>query len=955
MANPFDAFDQQAGSSTPPAAVAAGGGANPFDQFGSGLNDSSGDMPSDTTGSQATLGSVAKNAGTGMLAGIPDAISTFESVSPAGIGRTLMSAVGLPTLPDSGTLIKKGMGLVGINPDDASQLPQPRNAPERIARMGGEALAGSVLFPEGSLVRNAVTGLSGGLGAGIGEEVAPDSLKPAAGLAGGLIGGGIGLGAGEIPNAIAKTGSAARDFAAPMLGEGERQRLAGKILNNAASDPDAAIQNIDNAPELVPGSKPTTFQASGDLGLGQLERAIAAKNPQDFRNQAAEQNSARLDALMNIQNEGHPEAVADFFRSRLDQLDQATQDIHDRAAQAARSAAEGIGGTSAPETSGEAVRASLQGNLDNVKQQENALWSAVDPEKNMMTIATPIKKAWQSIYGELSPEKATSLSPAERALADIVPGYGQTLPLQRLIDLRSTVSQAMRDARSPLQPNSAAYGRLSQLRGDIEGAISDSIAQKAAQEQKAVSEGALQPEETTLQRWMRERDAIVNAQAAVAKSGRNPGAAIGTGTDVSSGQVRAGRQGIGQSGGTEGGSGSQGPIIDQDAANRLKQATSATKARHETFDTKPVSQILKRPGASYPYEMPGGQVAASVWKAGNAGGDAIRTVLKASPEAVEPIRDLAANSLRSSTGPDGIITPKTLTTWKAKHASALQALEEASPGTTAAFQDAARAAETMARIGERRKDALEAYQKSAIGKVMKVSDPSDVVKTVGSLLSGKDGVKAMRQLAIEAQKDPDAIEGLRKAVVDYMKSKLISNTEAATSGRDVIKSDQFQTFLGKHYTALRQVFNDEELGTMRAIAQDLKRANRSIAALKLPGGSNTTQDLLASSKHDLHQSILGKIMMHGAGALIGFSTEGGLIGATLGAIGSRVVSAAREAGIGRIDDLIREAMLDPKLAKTLMMKAPKKPDTGSEITLASRLRRMAAFVPAVTNHSSQEN
>src|SRR6185312_15181497 len=96
----------------------------------------------------------------------------------------------------------------------------------------------------------------GGLGAGIGEEVAPDSLKPAAGLAGGLIGGGIGLGAGEIPNAIAKTGSAARDFAAPMLGEGERQRLAGKILNNAASDPDTAIQNIDNAQNSSPARNP---------------------------------------------------------------------------------------------------------------------------------------------------------------------------------------------------------------------------------------------------------------------------------------------------------------------------------------------------------------------------------------------------------------------------------------------------------------------------------------------------------------------------------------------------------------------------------------------------------------------------------------------------------------------------------------------------------------------------
>src|SRR6185312_7017702 len=129
------------------------------------------------------------------------------------------------------------------------------------------------------------------------------------------------------------------------------------------------------------------------------------------------------------------------------------QAAYDSAATQAKTAAGNIGGDQPIEALGEGIRSALQTKLDSVKANESALWKAVDPNGNLMTVATPVKQAVQSIYGDMSPETALSLSPIERNLADVVSNYGQVLPFQRLIGLRSAVSQAMRDAHSPLQPN----------------------------------------------------------------------------------------------------------------------------------------------------------------------------------------------------------------------------------------------------------------------------------------------------------------------------------------------------------------------------------------------------------------------------------------------------------------------------------------------------------------------
>lgn len=970
MANPFDQFDGSPPaigtnvSPPSPTDAAPAGGANPFDVF-DGQNTAFGSPSNGTaasgTDNQASLSSVAKNFGTGLLAGIPKLETFVEgALTPPGFAGKPFGRAATPeeTPMSLGDVAKKGLGLIGLNPDDPSQMPQPQNAPERIARMGGEGLSSGIVFP-GSALTNAVIGTTSGVGSGIGQEVAPEGYKGLGGFLGGLVGGGVGAVASEVPSAVGAGARAAADYAAPFTAGGQ-ERLAAKTLANAATDRDAAVQALSQPQEIVPGSMPTTFQATGDTGLGQLERAVATKSPDEFLARRADQNAARLDALSNVQAEGHPEAVGSFFRDQLDQIDQQMQSAQDAAATSARSAAEGLGGSQGPDVLGEQTRSAIQGSLDAAKTNEGALWKAVDPDKTMNVVASPVKQAFQNVYGNMTPEASIGLAPVERQIGDIVSGYGQTLPLQNLVDLRSAVSGAMRDVRSPLQYNAPAYGRLTQLRGAVEDAISQSVQQRAAEEQQAVAMGTMQPEQTTFARLQQEALDFQSAKRAerLGEAGGNAGANVSGGPRIPSSQVGAGDEAGRSANGASGNPQAQGAFLDQDTADRLKAATAATAQRKQTFGAPPVSKILQRPGNSQPYTMPGGGVSSTAWKAGTGGADAVNAILKASPKAVGPLKDIAASSLRSK-AQDGILSSKQFDAWKAQHAPALAALEKASPGSTAAFENAARAGDHLATIAQQRKDAIAAVEKSAVGRLLKVDDPADVVKTVGSVFNRSDAVKTMRGLAQAAARDPAALEGLRRAVVEHMESKLISNTEAGTSGKNLIKSDAFQSFLGKNYTALRQVFSDQELGSMRAIAQDLKRANRSITS-KLPGRSNSMQDYLAVGKNDLHQSIISKILTHAAGGGAGAGLAS-VIGATgplgwaisgLGFLGSHVLSGAREAGLQSINDLVKEAMLNPDLAKSLLMKAPKKPDTGSAITLANKLRSVGAL-SAMQNSAQQ--
>ncbi|WP_322994250.1 hypothetical protein [Castellaniella sp.] len=132
-----------------------------------------------------------------------------------------------------------------------------------------------------------------------------------------------------------------------------------------------------------------------------------------------------------------------------------------------------------------------------------------------------------------------------------------------------------------------------------------------------------------------------------------------------------------------------------------------------------------------------------------------------------------------------------------------------------------------------------------------------------------------------------------------------------------MKADQFQSFLRQNRAALAQVFSAEEMTSLKAVADDLQRSARSLNAVRIPGQSNTAQDMTALGKSD-HSGlgIVTQVLLAG-----GASAFGGPMGAMASVMTTSAINAMRRRGMTKADDLVREALLDPVLAKGLLQKA----------------------------------
>lgn len=877
--------------------------------------------------------------------------------------------------------IKRGMAAVGVpNPDEVPA----ENTAERIARGTGGGIAGMIV-PEavvgalaktgtmapqavetaqrvfgrsqgaGDLAKAAAVGATAGATGETAAELAPDQYKPIARLAGNVAGGVGGALAAETPRLVVEAARGARDYVAPMSKAGQ-EVTAGRTLAERASSPADVVDALDNRPhELVPDSRPTTAQLTGDMGLLSLEREVQTRNPGDFQQRRAEQNAVRVDALSGIQPHGNPADVSAGLRRQLADIDQTTSQAIERTTQDARTQADGIGGTVPPEQRGSALRAALQDAENAARAHEEDLWRAVDPEGRLAISMGPVQAAADRVYGDLTAAARAGLLPTEHTILQVMAGYQAVEPFKELADLRSAVSSAMRYelrnvGRSP------AYGRLAAFRAGIEDSIGSVVEHVAAQEAHAVARGEMSPEQTAAARLIAQRDAWYEQRQTAASLGQSASGNPGSNAAVGPRGISSVSRGLGQAGNrlrdAEGNPGLPRtepiqPNFDEAARERLNEATKATNERARRYGQGPVGQALRTQGQKGNYQSLDASVPDTFFRPGPKGFEAVQAVGRAvgDEHAHTMLADTAAASLRQfAMRPDGTLDPVRFNSWRQKHSDALRALPEDLAGQ---FDNAANASDAIGHVAHIRKEALEAYQKTAIGKLLEARHPDDVVKIVGGIFSGKNPVGSMRELVTETANDPAAREGLRKAVADYITSRFISNAEAAASGQNLVKADAFQTFVKQHNGALRQVLSAAEYNLLKAVAADLRRSNRSLTAVRIPGQSNTAQDALPELRRSLTPGTGSLLLELLVGASTGYGAGGvkGGLGGVATVLGRNVLGRMREAGMTKVDDLIRQAMLDPELARILLGKAPAKPDTGSAMTIAHRLRRLSVYAP----------
>ena len=86
------------------------------------------------------------------------------------------------------------------------------------------------------------------------------------------------------------------------------------------------------------------------------------------------------------------------------------------------------------------------------------------------------------------------------------------------------------------------------------------------------------------------------------------------------------------------------------------------------------------------------------------------------------------------------------------------------PELNAKFASAAKASDPVADAAEARRGAIDGYQKSVAGKFLGLTAPKDVTRTISGIFGTKTAVRDMTALAQKAAADPEARDGLRKAV-----------------------------------------------------------------------------------------------------------------------------------------------------------------------------------------------
>lgn len=985
---------------------------------------------------------------------------------------------------------------IGVNdPKDV----EPKGPLERAARATGagaaamvapEAMVGALaqagmltpkavqmlapLFGDGASLANtarnatlgAVGGATGSAAGQAAEEAGYGAIAPLAELAGGLAGGiGADL-AMSAPGAAARAARQAVDYVAPTTAS--QERVAGRILNDAASDP-AAVLAADGA-QLVPGSAPTTFQATGDMGLGALERAAATRDPVPFQQRRADQNSARLSALDALAPDGAPDALSRTLRGDAAAADDvAAQGVSAATARAAEDV-RGLGGDQPPEVYGARMR---QGVLDAdsvARERERALWQAVDPDGTLTIPTAETIGTARTIVKEM-PRLAAPMEGPEAAIFSAVRALdGQPLPFRELHALRSRVSDAMREE---LKANgkTATYARLTRLRGAIERDLEGSVlttgengvpaasgsslgdtwdapprataaddgwpgpTPRAARQSEAPASDAVTREAADIAsgrrapyrppsflRWISARGGVrpdANVEAALDAADRRAGGILATsGRTVDEwGEAIAEHAGMQQRPDQnqildwigEAANGREPDwwrtlyanpereeaariardiqrvaseegiqlrtrraaqeLIEQEAApfsakrpnaappepirpatfdasaqERLRAATDATKERARTF--APLKDVVKTRGTANDFVTPDAVVPQRVFVPGPKGQATVKSYLDAvGDEGRAPLHDYAVAALRrAAEKPDGTLDPAKVEAWRARHRDALRAL----PETDKALATAAQASAAVDALAASRREAMEARQAGIVGKLMALEDPQDVTRAVGAIFARQDAMREMKRLAEATAGNEDARAGLRKAVADFLNRQFISSTEAATSGAGTLKSDSFQAFVRKHERTLATVFSPEEVVSLKAIAADLQQANRSISAVRIPGQSNTAQDTAALA--DGRHSMLSRIARGAAGAAgWGVGGPGWGLAAFLGA---NALASARRAGMVKVDDLVRDALLDPALAKALMQKTVAGKASGSLTLRLLHNARIAGQTSAVRPSSN---
>lgn len=594
-----------------------------------------------------------------------------------------------------------------------------------------------------------------------------------------------------------------------------------------------------------------------------------------------------------------PEQVTSYLRTRMEEIDkefgavEATErEIFDTM-MAHMSPDSGL----TPEAIGERLRTVLSSGRERVRQQENTLWEAVDPDGNIQL--GDVNLASRARLIGAMPQAAKPMAGEEAAIFAVAGAMPSNVPLREVIALRSRISDEMRQELAT-NGETPVYRRLTMLRGAIEDSIASATTAQAVRDTAAVAAGTMSAEQTLAARLARERDAWAAERGVslTGVAGSNAGAGAAPLRGVAGAETPPG----GRPGGAAGNPSVAAATGVAEAQSRLAAATDWTKLRASIFGG-PVGDVLAKQQGGV-FTMPNTQVLQQFFHGGLGGYDDVRAFVRAvggEANAVPMLRDGAVFSLRRfAENAEGVIDPGKFQNWLTNHQDALRAV----PALQQEFGNLMRVQGAIDAAALNRREAVKDFVQSSLGKFMTLEDPTSVTRTVGTMLNSNKVGDSLNALVRNIGGDPNAMAGLRSAVAENVVDRFFSGT--------TIHGPQFQEWLTKNREALTGsgVFTPEELGLWENIA-------RQVVELHSRPAPHVQADSMF--RRLVRDSLAGAGLTGMAHFTLGTTGSVPVAASWLGITGSM---ALRRAGLNHVDKMIEQMLQDPALAARMLRQAP---------------------------------
>jgi hypothetical protein len=705
-----------------------------------------------------------------------------------------------------------------------------------------------------------------------------------------------GMVAGAVPMLGPKLVKPIKDYIAPVKakeGSPEAQRQADIALADLAENAEKARADERFQPNYVPGERPTLGEKTGDRGIIQAQKAFEDTSPEfarDLERQRGETNAARREMLGEMAPENANQmAPTQFFNNRAAQIEAQHQATVRNLTEQAQREAEVVPTGIASEEVGTTLRDRIIDAENAADRATSAIYAPLATE-GLTVVGSPVRNAAASIVSEVEGTRlAKKLSGEERSIFDAAADINDVEKFSELHALEKRITnEVARNKKSPEgDPNTIR--RLSQLKTAIRDVFNNAADHQAAYEQSLVERGAMRPEETLASRLQREADAFMAQRRGEAPSEAPP---------------------------------AELPNMTAEHAERLAAGKTAHANQEQTYGQGPVGRILATLGFAGQYKMPASGIPKVAFSAGDKGYTNAQAFLRAAnndPLAIGALQDMAMMRLRERMRQDQNLTPQALNAWRNQHANALRAIDEVSPGFSSRFDNAAAATTALEEARTSGQLMVDQARQGPAAQFLRVTDAEEVAPKVGSML--KKGPTEINQVLDAAGRDPQVVNGMRAAGVDYMMREF-SNAGMA-GGENIISGAKLNKFFDEHAASMQALYGAERMKNMRLLAASLDQTQEALSAQKV-GGSDTARNLNFADR--LKLAVKNKAPL--ADLAIWYEFMSGVIsgdvfkaGASAATAGTKALfEAARTRGIGNINDLIHEGLLNPEVGSAMLQR-----------------------------------